>query len=130
MRRFLTEWPCRRRVVTSDVEWSCGVIGDDGFEILEERASGDTERLCDVEKSFVEQAPLAAFHLDEHRPAQVGGVRQLFLRQSPLQAQRPDPGTDRRARRLPCGRTVGIMLAGASWHAPQSSRGNTKSLYH
>ena len=87
------------------------------LEALEKGAGGYVKCLGNIEESFVEQPALAPFHLDEHVSGHVGGVCHFLLRQSPFQANCPDPGPDRNACHLPLSCAVGIMLAGTCRHA-------------
>ena len=56
----------------------------------EQLACVDAEDFCDVEESFVEQSAPPVFDLDEHVARHAGFERERFLRQSLLDAQRPD----------------------------------------
>ncbi len=78
------------------------------------------ECLRDIEESFVEQTALAEFDLDEHVSCHAGVERDFFLSEPPFEAKRADPCADSLACLLPSSCAIGIVLAGACRHAPQS----------
>jgi hypothetical protein len=98
------------------------------LEVLEYYAGGDVEYLGDVEEPFVEQPALAKFYLDDQAAVDARGKCNFLLSQSTLEAKCSDAGADRQPCGPPSCGTVGIVLAGACRHAPQSSGGRGQSL--
>lgn len=105
---------CRRPPPDSAGRWQQLATG---LKVFEQRAGRDLKRRGDVEESFVEQATLAEFDLDEHVSRQPRDERELFLRHASVESKRADACADSPACRLPPSRAMGVLLAGACRHA-------------
>lgn len=81
----------------------------------------DAEDVCDVEEPFVEQSAPPMFNLNEHVARHSRLERECFLCQSLLDAQRPNPLTNRLAVSGPRLQSARVDLRWACWH-PFSTR--------
>lgn len=91
-----------------------------GFRVVcfgEKVAYGDIECVGDVDQTFVENAALAEFHINENVPSDSGSQGQRLLGHPFGGPDCADVAANRCSPPLPVGDALGIVLTGARRHA-------------
>lgn len=86
------------------------------------------QSLSDIDQPLIKQAAPAVLDIDQYVAGHSRAERQGLLGHLTLQAQRPDPSAHCAARALPGDDALGVVLLGASRHAPQLWRSRTNCL--
>lgn len=90
-----------------------------GFRVVcldKEVAYGDVECIGDVDQPFVENPPVAEFHVDKDVPSNPGSQGQRFLGHPFAGADCSNVAADRGSPPFPVGDALGVVLTRARWH--------------